>query len=421
MVWVFASKSLSFALPFLSSQLLWNVFLSFYSCLIKETMNTLDNICKASIDERAKLLKALNRVSETLEADSALKEEMKKIDQSYNTTFGNLLGLTEIIKNAKLLKLLTKLEGFQSTLNTLSTQCASISKSLKEDPEFNQRLLQAAEGYIQNSSRLTEISNSLQTINFPSLYQRISNIENTQLTMQSDISSIKRMVTEMLQNLEKQVIVWQKPPSYTEGEPMQIVTTTKKPEDEASETPMEQEPERPTRAVPISTVKPITRPNPKVALIESSSRPLLTDTILKNLIPQPTVQVPYDIHGKIYQLTNDEIQAHLDKEEDIKKKAEEARLLVMTKSKIIKVVHEEVEKAGIDPNIVLSVKGGEQFKRIQDAEHQVHKRMSDINKVGVDILLTYLVMASNITTPKNTRFCLKLRKLIAKHLDEEKL
>nr|GEZ07973.1 hypothetical protein [Tanacetum cinerariifolium] len=29
--------------------------------------------------------------------------------------------------------------------------------------------------------------------------------------------------------------------------------------------------------------------------------------------------VPYDILGKIYQLTNDEIQAHLDKE-DIKKK-----------------------------------------------------------------------------------------------------
>ncbi|GJW44583.1 hypothetical protein Tco_0073382 [Tanacetum coccineum] len=167
--------------------------------LVKETMKTLDNICKASIDERAKLLKALNRVSETLKADSALKKEMKKIDQSYNTTFGNLLGLTEIINNAKLLKLLTKLEGFQSTLNTLSTQCASISKSLKEDPEFNQRLLQAAEGYIQNSSRLTEISNSLQTINFPSLHQRISNIENTQVTMQSDISSIKGIVTKMLQ------------------------------------------------------------------------------------------------------------------------------------------------------------------------------------------------------------------------------
>ncbi|GJZ56636.1 hypothetical protein Tco_0611829 [Tanacetum coccineum] len=46
--------------------------------------------------------------------------------------------------------------------------------------------------------------------------------------------------------------------------------------------------------------------------------------------------------------------------------------------------------------------------------------MSDINKVGVDALLTYLMMDSNITTPKNTRFCLKLRKLIEEHPDQEK-
>ncbi|GJY93613.1 retrovirus-related pol polyprotein from transposon TNT 1-94 [Tanacetum coccineum] len=41
--------------------------------------------------------------------------------------------------------------------------------------------------------------------------------------------------------------------------------------------------------------------------------------------------------------------------------------------------------------------------------------------VGIDALLTYLVMASNITTLKNTRFYLKLRKLIEEHLDQEKL
>ncbi|GJZ47952.1 hypothetical protein Tco_0601784 [Tanacetum coccineum] len=244
---------------------------------------------------------------------------------------------------------------------------------------------------------------------------------------------------------------------------------------------------------------------------------------------------------------------YLNQEAKIKKKAEEARLLAMTKSEIIKVVYEEVEKARIDLKIVLSAKGGEQFKKIQDAEHQVHKRlrpepiinvkihpnskpailivyrenhrrnfqvhnpfkfadfgvteldelalrkipkelgiqsalpapkqapsqslrrkrkhmelepeikvlrlecnhslpegvpfvnnmvieepeygmffiddfgdqafqrMSDINKVRVDSLLTYLVMALNITTPENTRFCLKLRKLVAEHPDQEKL
>ncbi|GKF88937.1 hypothetical protein Tco_0262900, partial [Tanacetum coccineum] len=35
---------------------------------------------------------------------------------------------------------------------------------------------------------------------------------------------------------------------------------------------------------------------------------------------------------------------------------------------------------------------------------EAFQRMCDINKGGVDALLTYLVMASNITTPENTRF-----------------
>nr|GEV83750.1 hypothetical protein [Tanacetum cinerariifolium] len=54
--------------------------------LVKETMNNLDKISKARADERAKLLKTLNRVSETLEADSALKEAIKKMVESNNTT-----------------------------------------------------------------------------------------------------------------------------------------------------------------------------------------------------------------------------------------------------------------------------------------------------------------------------------------------
>ncbi|GKE39116.1 hypothetical protein Tco_1462521 [Tanacetum coccineum] len=52
---------------------------------------------------------------------------------------------------------------------------------------------------------------------------------------------------------------------------------------------------------------------------------------------------------------------------------------------------------------------------------EAFQRMSDINKVRVETLITYIVMASNITTRENQRFCLKLRKMIADHLDQEKL
>ncbi|GJS06371.1 zinc finger, CCHC-type containing protein [Tanacetum coccineum] len=54
-------------------------------------------------------------------------------------------------------------------------------------------------------------------------------------------------------------------------------------------------------------------------------------------------------------------------------------------------------------------------------DDEAFQTMSDINKVGLETLITYLVMASNITTLENTRFCLNLRKLIADHPDQEKL
>ncbi|GKG42770.1 hypothetical protein Tco_0477068, partial [Tanacetum coccineum] len=55
-------------------------------------------------------------------------------------------------------------------------------------------------------------------------------------------------------------------------------------------------------------------------------------------------------------------KTHLDKEEKIKKAAEEAKLLAMTKSKLIKVIHEEASKAGIDPKVLESAKGGQDFQ-----------------------------------------------------------
>ncbi|GJW06170.1 hypothetical protein Tco_1568593 [Tanacetum coccineum] len=68
------------------------------------------------------------------------------------------------------------------------------------------------------------------------------------------------------------------------------------------------------------------------------------------------------------------MQAYLDKEEKLGKAAEEARLLAISKLKVINVVQEEAEKIGLDPNKIPSAKAGEKFKKAQDAEHQVLKR-----------------------------------------------
>nr|GEY03060.1 copia protein [Tanacetum cinerariifolium] len=52
---------------------------------------------------------------------------------------------------------------------------------------------------------------------------------------------------------------------------------------------------------------------------------------------------------------------------------------------------------------------------------QEFQRWSDINKVGMKALLSYLVAASMVKSPENERFSMKLRKLIVEHPDHEKL
>ncbi|GKD45066.1 hypothetical protein Tco_1269711 [Tanacetum coccineum] len=52
---------------------------------------------------------------------------------------------------------------------------------------------------------------------------------------------------------------------------------------------------------------------------------------------------------------------------------------------------------------------------------EAFQRMSDVHKVDVETLLTYLVMASNISTLAYKRFCLALRSLIKSNPDKEKL
>ncbi|GJY81264.1 hypothetical protein Tco_0494015 [Tanacetum coccineum] len=87
--------------------------------------------------------------------------------------------------------------------------------------------------------------------------------------------------------------------------------------------------------------------------------------------PDEPVRVPYMINGKMHYLTNDEINEHLEKEELITKAVEQARLLVITKPEVVKVVRDEAEKIRINPERITSAKEGEKFKKAQDAKLKV--------------------------------------------------
>ncbi|GJW39120.1 hypothetical protein Tco_0064965 [Tanacetum coccineum] len=340
------------------------------------------------------------------------------------------------------------------------------------------------------------------------------------------------------ENSEKHVVVWQNPPSYTKGEQLSIVNTTKEPEvkdveKEPEAKKVDKEPKKPTG--PVIDVTPLEQPESLQATPKADRG-----------------------KGKMYQLIEEKIQAHLDKEEKLEKAAKEARLLEMNKFELIEA--KELRKKKIDqyrwitssrlkpetiteiyihpntkPIIITVYRGndrrnfevnnpfkfgdfrvaewdklgpvikkkknkvvgelmtslGKKYHRLkvilgkiritpsllaprqvlslsssrkrkaQELEHEVcipglecnrslpegvsfvnnlvielpengflfidvfgdeaSQRMSDIHKVDVDTLLTYLVMYLNVSTPANQRLCLSLRSFINSHLDNEKL
>ncbi|GKE83440.1 hypothetical protein Tco_1557182, partial [Tanacetum coccineum] len=54
--------------------------------------------------------------------------------------------------------------------------------------------------------------------------------------------------------------------------------------------------------------------------------------------PNLDALIPYTINGEVYYLTTKQLQAHMDIEEQIKKDGEEARLFLISKPEVIKVV-----------------------------------------------------------------------------------
>ncbi|GJT30459.1 hypothetical protein Tco_0910734 [Tanacetum coccineum] len=68
-------------------------------------------------------------------------------------------------------------------------------------------------------------------------------------------------------------------------------------------------------------------------------------------------------------LTDKEMQAYLDREEKLRKAAEEEILLAISKPGVIKVVQEEAGKIRLDPKKIASAKAGEKFKKAHEAEH----------------------------------------------------
>ncbi|GJX40770.1 hypothetical protein Tco_0255760 [Tanacetum coccineum] len=157
----------------------------------------------------------------------------------------------------------------------------------------------------------------------------------------------------------------------------------KEPEVAEVEKELEHEPQD-TKPIPTTIFRPTTKTVPNEEIIESSLRPQLTtrdtdDSPLKlvkatrEIRPDPNapILIDYKIYEVMYELINEEIQAHLEKKEQMEKAAQEVKLIELSKPELIKVVKEVVSEARVDPKVLRIIKGGKEFLKQHDAEYKV--------------------------------------------------
>ncbi|GJU38115.1 hypothetical protein Tco_1186469 [Tanacetum coccineum] len=433
-----------------------------------------------------------------------------------------------------------------------------INTAVKDDPAMNKKINEAIETFDKISTNTTEILSLVKDIHFATIQStvnglqaqalkqekvsvawttsstnmarnlgsRMTVVELSQTALQHEISSLKQD-TSKIKSMMKEIYqaVKGQPSSVPPGSVTPTLALTHiqaNVEGENATHTATEDPPSHTEGENDANIE--TTDQRKLVNASSIGRPDLDAPVL----------VPYKINGKLHYLTDKQIQEYLDKEEQIMKAEEEARLIAISKPEVIKVVREEAKKLGIHPKEETTTKAGETFKKTQDAEHAVlkkqhtekvrkslelikHKyvnymwtinsrlkpepitdikihpktkpvvitvykgtdgrhfdvhnpflfgdfgiseldelreiipkkknavslnkphpkpleekgsiwnwnlnisRWSDINKVGMKALVSYLVAASMVKSPENARFSMKLRKLIAQHPDQEKL
>nr|GEU77032.1 retrovirus-related Pol polyprotein from transposon TNT 1-94 [Tanacetum cinerariifolium] len=116
----------------------------------------------------------------------------------------------------------------------------------------------------------------------------------------------------------------------------------------------------------------------EVKHIGSSSRPKSNDTVIDITPPKEHHESPHttpkpkgiarDSDESPRKLVRASKEAHMEKEERLEKATREARLMLLSKPKLIKVVTEVATEAGVDPKSLRSSKGGHEFLKKQDVK-----------------------------------------------------
>ncbi|GJX18721.1 hypothetical protein Tco_0221398 [Tanacetum coccineum] len=214
-----------------------------------------------------------------------------------------------------------------NALNGVTEALKAIQDAVKQDHVLNKKVLKAIEAYTKNFTHLTELLSLVKNFDFQGLKSSVKSLQATALTQEEHLASWAKSSTSMAWNLGPRMTAVESSQDKIRSEISSLkkdtldiksmMTEIYQSFKEGKAIVTDDQPEDQRKFMPVSKE---VRPDPDAPIL-----------------------VPYEINGKIFQLTNEQIQAHLDKEEKIKKADEKPKLFEMTKTKVIKKAKRAME------------------------------------------------------------------------------
>jgi hypothetical protein len=261
------------------------------------------------------------------------------------------------IVSHSLTQMASRINLFLESLKELTTGVKSVQESVKDDPELTRKLLQTSEMYQVNTVALTELlglikgsnvqnlSSSVESLksSFTKLEEsvtaqsqkstslawtmgtRMTALESSQAALDSNVSiihqdttEIKSMMTEMFQVFKgtstsssvTPTLAITAAPANVEGENVPETPIT---DEQEARQPSHTEGEHVTEATPITEVPPQEEPASST-LIHDRGKSIATTSVPETVLqhastivrydPDEPIRVPFEINGKVYQLTN---------------------------------------------------------------------------------------------------------------------
>ncbi|GJU75135.1 retrovirus-related pol polyprotein from transposon TNT 1-94, partial [Tanacetum coccineum] len=247
-------------------------------------------------------------------------------------------------------KIRTATSHLYKGMNIITDLLKDINNAVKDDLTMNKKISEATETFTKIFTNITEA-------------RALKQEEELAAWAKSSTNMAWILGSRLSANVEGENetnTATKDPPSYTKGET--DANKQEKPEEPKHSTDANIEFIGSSTPQPsITQAQPITIINPEPIVPQREGKGIATDEhtedqrklVKASFIVRPDPDAPvlvlYTINRKFHYLIAEQIKAHMDKEEKIKKAKEEARLLAINKTEVIKVVREEAKKLGIHP------------------------------------------------------------------------